>query len=80
MKRPSDLPPGCTMNDVDPLEPRTRPKSIAAKLAAKLRRQGFDKSYATYGHVYLMCSQCNALAINGVACHEKGCPNAKTKK
>lgn len=23
----------------------------------------------------LRCSQCQALAINGVACHEQGCPN-----
>jgi len=21
------------------------------------------------------CEQCEALSINGVACHEKGCPN-----
>ena len=23
------------------------------------------------------CEQCQALSINGVACHETGCPNAR---
>lgn len=23
------------------------------------------------------CDQCNLLSINGIACHEHGCPNAK---
>ena len=52
-------------------------KSDAAKLAAKLRRAGFDKSTTSDGYVRLGCSQCQALAINGTACHEQGCPNKK---
>lgn len=42
-----------------------------------LRRKGFDESY----HVpftksfKVKCSQCEAQAINGVACHETGCPH-----
>jgi len=24
-----------------------------------------------------MCDQCNALTINGIFCHELGCPNIK---
>ena len=54
-------------------------KSEAAKLANRLRQsQGFDKSYvAADGNVKVGCSQCAALVINGVACHEEGCPRAK---
>ena len=26
------------------------------------------------------CDQCDALYINGVFCHETGCPNSKLKK
>ena len=42
-----------------------------------LRSRGFDLVY----HVpftkqyHVGCSQCEALAINGIACHETGCPN-----
>ena len=48
-----------------------------------LYAKGFDASYAL-GRDYcgrfskavrLMCSQCEACVINGVACHETGCPN-----
>jgi len=42
-----------------------------------LLERGFDKStklpFATSAHVG--CSQCEALVINGVPCHEHGCPN-----
>lgn len=44
----------------------------------RLRDQGFDKSShipGTKSH-YIRCSQCEASAINGVPCHERGCPNA----
>ena len=27
----------------------------------------------------MKCDQCNALYINGVFCHESGCPNEKKK-
>jgi hypothetical protein len=43
-----------------------------------LRRRGFDLT--TYnrstGYYRVRCSQCEALVINGIACHETGCPNA----
>ena len=48
--------------------------------ATRLRSQGFDNlrvvgdgpdDYA----VQLGCSQCSALAVNGIATHEHGCPN-----
>ena len=55
----------------------SKPESGGAKLAAKLRRQGFDKSCANGRYASPRCSQCEALVINGVACHEVGCPNAK---
>lgn len=35
---------------------------------ATLEDRGFDRGERG-------CSQCEALAINGVACHETGCPN-----
>lgn len=41
-----------------------------------LVERGFDTSYPS-GRVgvTVRCSQCEACAINGVACHETGCPN-----
>ncbi len=45
---------------------------------ASLKARGFDRStkraFETFAHV--ACSQCEALVINGVACHETGCLNA----
>ena len=54
-------------------------KSPAARRAEKLRRSGFDLSYTprNSGAVHVRCSQCEAMAINGVACHETGCPNQR---
>lgn len=42
-----------------------------------LRKRGFDESYyiRETGHWRIKCSQCQALVINGIACHERGCPN-----
>lgn len=38
---------------------------------------GFDLStQAPFQPIRVRCSQCEALAINGVPCHETGCPNA----
>jgi hypothetical protein len=39
--------------------------------------RGFDLSryYEGDDGVTVWCSQCEALVINGVACHETGCPN-----
>lgn len=38
---------------------------------------GFDGSTAVpfTKEIHIKCSQCEALAINGVATHEHGCPN-----
>lgn len=46
-------------------------------LASWLRKMGFDRSYydRSTGLTRLGCSQCEALAINGVATHERGCSN-----
>ena len=49
--------------------------SASSNLVAKLKRRGFDKSRSVDGRARVGCSQCQALAINGVACHETGCPN-----
>jgi hypothetical protein len=47
----------------------------------RIKKEGFDQSYESsdLGHVKVRCSQCEALVINGVACHERGCPNARKK-
>lgn len=39
--------------------------------------QGFDRTYASDDGVGVRvgCSQCQASVINGIACHETGCPN-----
>lgn len=44
-----------------------------------LRKRGFDRSYynRSSGSHRVRCSQCVALVINGMACHETGCPNEK---
>ncbi len=45
---------------------------------SNLRALGFDLStHIPFTKRYrVRCSQCDACAINGVACHETGCPNA----
>jgi hypothetical protein len=44
---------------------------------------GFDESTVVSfsKETRIKCSQCEALAVNGVATHERGCPNwARAKK
>jgi hypothetical protein len=55
----------------------TKPKRN--RTGERLRRQGFDEtSYdRSSGHFRVRCSQCEALVINGVPCHEQGCPHQK---
>lgn len=42
-----------------------------------LRAQGFDEAeHIPFTKRYrIQCSQCEAVSINGRACHETGCPN-----
>ena len=54
------------------------PKSKVAILAERIRRQGFDRSHVSDGSVAVQCSQCEASVIQGVACHEHGCPNIRS--
>jgi hypothetical protein len=43
---------------------------------AILKAKGFDESkYDGNGHWRVRCSQCEALVINGIPTHERGCPN-----
>jgi len=42
-----------------------------------LRDQGFEGSYLSGKHVRVSCFQCQATVINGIPCHETGCPMAK---
>lgn len=47
----------------------------------KVKEQGFDASRSVgVGRISVRCSQCNACVINGVACHEHGCPNMKAQQ
>ena len=40
--------------------------------------EGFDRSYVSSAeYVTIRCSQCDALVINGHACHEMGCQNRR---
>ena len=44
----------------------------------RLEREGFDNSRVSGAHtVRIGCTACDAIAIQGVACHESGCPNAQ---
>lgn len=47
----------------------------AEKTLEKLKWYGFDKSSREGTSVDISCSQCEVLVINGVPCHERGCPN-----
>ncbi len=45
-----------------------------------LRKRGFDLSKASSDSpraCRVRCSQCQAMVVNGVAIHERGCPNEK---
>lgn len=43
----------------------------------QLEAQGFDMCVPLdVGGLRIGCSQCEALVINGVPCHETGCPRA----
>lgn len=45
----------------------------------QLRDQGFDETVydRATGTWAVRCSQCDATVINGVPCHETGCPNQR---
>lgn len=43
-----------------------------------LEARGFDRcSELASESIQVRCSQCAALVINGVPCHEAGCPNQR---
>jgi hypothetical protein len=50
---------------------------MAKGMLRRLRSLGFDRAehvpFTT--HYRVRCSQCEALVINGIATHERGCPN-----
>jgi hypothetical protein len=48
----------------------------------KLEALGFDRSANTFGRENLLsvaCSQCQSMVVNGVPCHESGCPNERSE-
>ena len=55
------------------------PKTRRSTLGRELRRQGFDLTEYDRSDRYYRprCSECQVLVINGTACHETGCPNAR---
>ena len=63
-----------------PPRPAERKSPVATRktgILASLRARGFDRSRVVPFErgVHVACSQCEALVINGIACHEHGCPN-----
>lgn len=57
------------------IEPDNRARF--ARLDALIAR-GFDDSYSKDTiSINVVCSQCDAMVINGTACHETGCPNTR---
>ena len=46
----------------------------------QLKAQGFDRSIRAgrvgLESIHVACSQCQAAVINGLPCHESGCPAA----
>lgn len=44
---------------------------------AVLLAHGFDRSTRCGRAITVQCSQCVAAVINGIACHETGCPNQR---
>ena len=46
---------------------------------AWLKRHGFDESYYDRKEraLRVRCSQCQALVIQGLPCHERGCPHER---
>jgi len=47
----------------------------------RFHAQGFDRTtYDRSDRSYrIRCSQCEAMCINGIPCHERGCPNWKRR-
>ena len=54
-------------------------KGTAMKIEniSNLKKMGFDETYYDKEDIayVVICSQCEALVINNVPCHEIGCPN-----
>jgi hypothetical protein len=50
--------------------------TTSAQHLQRLRDRGFDQTTRNGKYLRPKCSQCETLVINGVACHEAGCPNA----
>ena len=42
--------------------------------------QGGDLTMSKPKYIRVHCDSCEMLAINGVACHEQGCPRARKVK
>jgi len=57
---------------------RTRLESCSMSKLQRFYDAGFDRTtHKPFSKEYKIgCSACSALVINGVACHETGCPNA----
>lgn len=56
-------------------------ESTRRTVRRQLKRRGFDKTTSQRaGTVRPRCSQCAVLVINGLACHETGCPNNRKKR
>jgi hypothetical protein len=59
-------------------EPKRKRSNFGRHLRETL---GFDLTEYDFheGHYHVRCSRCQAVVINGVPCHERGCPNQPTE-
>jgi hypothetical protein len=51
-----------------------------ARINTQCRNLGFDRTTRSEDGVCPRCSQCEVLVIQGVPCHETGCPNARKSR
>lgn len=63
------------MQKKDDRQPAEPPRKRRKRVGDILRSAGFDLSYKTPEGYRVRCSQCEAMTIQGVPIHEKGCPN-----
>lgn len=84
LKRIAELKKQAVKNDeYNRKQKRERAKAKREKLAvqktqtAELTERGFSPVIGYNGEIRIRCADCNPSLINGIACHEQGCPNMK---
>lgn len=57
----------------------TDPAEFARDILQDLENQTDEENCFFFDAPEISCNQCEMLSINGVACHETGCPNAHSR-